>query len=76
LSVAIFERTKSNEEIFWSLAIISLEQLRINELADGLETQKTEQKRLGEKLKIHEQLVNIKAEMKELQMRTSDGKKK
>ncbi|OGJ16675.1 hypothetical protein A3K73_00625 [Candidatus Pacearchaeota archaeon RBG_13_36_9] len=40
---------------------------RIDEIKDELDNQATEQKRLGEKLKIHEQLIDMKAEIKELQ---------
>lgn len=44
-------------------------QLKINEIGEEQENQKTEQKRLGEKLKIHEQLIDIKSDIKELQKR-------
>jgi len=40
-----------------------------NEIKEDLENQKTEQTKLGEKLKIHEQLIDMKAEIKELQKR-------
>lgn len=45
-------------------------QLKTGEIREELENQKSEQKRLSEKLKIHEQLIEMKAEIKELQKRT------
>lgn len=38
-----------------------------NEIKEELEKQELEQKKLVEKLKIHEQLIDMKAEVKELQ---------
>lgn len=49
---------------------------RINENNEELEDTKLEQKRLGEKLKIYELLIDMKAEIKELQNRCSNGKRK
>ena len=47
--------------------IIAGIQLKISEIKDEIINQQTEQKRLDEKLKIHEQLINMKSEIKELQ---------
>ena len=49
--------------IIWAINV------NLNEIKQDLKEQKIEQKRLGEKLKIYEQLINMKAEIKELQKR-------
>jgi len=48
------------------IIILSI-QLKTNKIKSELNAQKIEQQKLNEKLKIHEQLINIKAEIKELQ---------
>ncbi len=40
---------------------------RTNEIKDKTDLQEIEQRRLNEKLKIHEQLIDVKVEIKELQ---------
>ncbi len=50
-----------------SISIIIVVYMKINEINQELDNQKIEQNRLAEKLKIHEQLINIKAEIKTLQ---------
>lgn len=44
---------------------------RINELENKLDEQENEQKRLGEKLKIHEQLIDIKKDIEILKEKRS-----
>ena len=46
--------------IIWAINV------NLNEIKQDLKEQKIEQKRLGEKLKIYEQLINMKAEIKRL----------
>ncbi|MBS3075535.1 hypothetical protein J4429_03670 [Candidatus Pacearchaeota archaeon] len=50
-----------------SVSIIIVVYMKINEINQELDNQKIEQNRLSEKLKIHEHLINIKAEIKTLQ---------
>ena len=51
-------------------------QLKINELKENLDIQKTEQKRLDEKLKIYKDLAYMKEEIKTLQKKVNyNGKK-
>ncbi len=57
------------------LAIIWAANANTNEIKDELEIQKLEQKRLSEKLKIHEKLIDIKSDIKNLQ-KMVHGKKK
>jgi len=58
------------------LVIIWAINKKTNEIKDELENQKLEQQKLNEKLKIYEQLIDMKAEIKELQNEVFYGKKK
>lgn len=51
------------------LIIISVISKRTDEINQELDDQKLSQNRLNEKLKIHELLINMKADIKELQKR-------
>lgn len=44
-------------------------QSKISKIEDRLDSQEREERRLNEKLKIYEQLIDMKAEIKELQNR-------
>ncbi|MFH1585712.1 MAG: hypothetical protein ABIB79_03010 [archaeon] len=48
------------------ISIIIIVYLKINEINKELDDQKLNQTKLNEKLKIHEQLIDIKAEIKQL----------
>jgi glucan phosphoethanolaminetransferase (alkaline phosphatase superfamily) len=49
------------------IAIVVIFYMKLNEINKELDNQKSEQQKLVEKLKIHEQLIDMKAEVKELQ---------
>jgi SNF family Na+-dependent transporter len=51
------------------IAVVFVFYRKIREINDELDNQEKEQKRICEKLKIHEQLIDMKAEIKELQKR-------
>lgn len=53
--------------IITASAIIILVYKKLNEVDEELTCIKKEQEKLGEKLKIHEQLIDMKVEIKELQ---------
>lgn len=53
--------------------IIMSFQLKLNETKEEIEKIEIEQKKIGEKLKIHEQLIDIKAEIKEIKRRIKNG---
>lgn len=51
------------------IAVVFIFYRKIREINDELDNQEKEQKRICEKLKIYEQLIDMKAEIKELQKR-------
>jgi len=53
--------------ILMVIAIVVIVYMKLREINKELDNQKSGQQKLGEKLKIHEQLIDIKAEIKELQ---------
>jgi len=55
--------------IIFGVSIVVIIYLKINEINKEIDNQKLGQQKLGEKLKIHEQLINIKADIKNLQRR-------
>ena len=81
VSAYLFSLKKINLMIFISVVsimfiIILGFQLKINELKENLDIQKTEQKRLDEKLKIYKDLAYMKEEIKTLQKKVNyNGKK-
>ena len=77
LIIAIQFRIESflsnNEDIITLIIVVSISivlviYMKINEINKELDNQKIEQKKLRERLKIYEQLINMKADIKELQM--------